>query len=123
MEKSLFEQAGGKYEWHGDYLIPCLTYTAEEKPIGVWGQRRLQYLKHHRQTVYMELLTSGQLNRHLDSIDRQAKEMLSRMVKRMAEREGVTEQLKAADQMEWVGRMNNIRNRAMEVVYNDLIYS
>ena len=123
MEKSLFEQAGGKYEWHGDYLIPCLTYTAEEKPIGVWGQRRLEYLKHHRQTVYTELLTSGQLNRHLASIDRQAKEMLSRMVKRMAEREGVTESLKATDPMAWVRKMNNLRAAAQETVLTEVIYA
>lgn len=88
----------------------------------MWGQRHRRYLKEHRRATYAPLLTSGKLNGYLADIDRQAKEMFLRLVKQMAEMEGVTEQLKADDQMEWVGRMNNIRNRAMEIVNSELIY-
>ncbi|HIU35971.1 MAG TPA: TnpV protein, partial [Candidatus Fimenecus excrementigallinarum] len=113
MEKSLFEQTGGTYRQVGDYLLPNLTLSEEEqKPIGIWGQRHARHLKQHHKILYYNLLTSGKLNAHLAEIDRQAEEMFFRLVKQMAEREGVTEQLKAQNQMEWVGRMNNIRNRA-----------
>ena len=90
--------------------------------IGVWGQRHLRYIKQHRKVLYLNLLTSGKLNGYLADIDRQAEDMFCRLVKQMAEREGVTEQLKADNQMEWVGRMNNIRSRATEIVNTDLIY-
>ncbi len=124
MEQSLFEQMGGKYERQGDYLLPCLTLPAEEEqPVGIWGQRHGRFLKEHHRILYYSLLTDGKLNSYLANVDRQAEELFSRLVKHMAEREGVTEVLKARDQMAWVGRMKNIRNRAMEIVNNSLIYT
>lgn len=124
MVKTIFEQMGGTYEQQGDYLIPCLTLpTEEEKSIGIWGQRHLRYLKTHCKITYTNLLTSGKLNSYLVDINEQAEDMFSRLVKHMAECEGVTEKLKAENQMEWVGRMNNIRSRATEIVNNDLIYN
>ena len=124
MEKSLFEQLGGTYTRVGNYLLPNLTLSEEEqKPIGIWGQRHARYLKQNHKVLYCNLLTSGKLNAHLAEIDRQAEEMFFRMVKQMAEREGVTEQLKAQNQMEWVGRMNNIRNGVAEIVYAKIIFS
>lgn len=123
MEKSLFEQLGGTYTQAGDYLLPNLTIPEEEqKPIGIWGQRHARYLKQHHRILYYNLLTSGKLNAHLAEIDQQAEEIFFRLIKQMANREGVTEQLKAKNQMEWVRRMNNIRNRAMEIVYTKVIY-
>ena len=95
----------------------------ERQPIGVWGQRHLRYIKQNRKGLYLNLLTSGKLNSYLAEIDQQAEDMFFRLVKQMAEREGVTEQLKADNQMEWVGRMNNIRNRVTEVVNHDIIYT
>lgn len=122
MEKSLFEQMGGTYTQQGDYILPNLTLpTKEKQPIGIWGQRHLRYIKQHRKVLYLNLLTSGKLNGYLADIDKQAEEMFSRLVEQMAELEGVTEQLKADNQMEWVGRMNNIRNRVTEIIYRDLI--
>lgn len=124
MVKTIFEQMGGTYEQQGDYLIPCLTLpTEEEKSIGVWGQRHLRYLKTHRKITYTNLITSDKLNSYLVDIDEQAEDMFSRLVKHMAEREGVTEKLKAENQMEWVWLMNNIRNRATEIVTANLIYN
>ena len=124
MAKTIFEEMGGKYERQGDYLIPCLTVSAEEEqPIGIWGQRHLRYLKQHRKGLYSELLTSGKLNSYLADIDRQAEEMFPRLVKELAEKEGVTEALKAENLMLWVQKMNSIRSAAMEVVSNDLIYA
>ncbi len=125
MAKTIFEEMGGTYVRQGDYLIPCLTLPVEKenKPIGVWGQRHKRYLKEHNRVLYTTLFTSGKLNSYLADIDEQAEEMFSRLVKQMAEREGVTEQLKAADQMTWVGVMNNIRNRATEVVDIELSYT
>ena len=123
MTKTIFEEMGGTYTQVGDYLLPDLKLPQEEQqPIGVWGQRHRRYLKEHRRGSYATLLTSGKLNGYLADIDRQAEEMFLRLVKQMAEAEGVTEALKAADPMEWVGRMNNIRNRAMEIVNGELIY-
>ena len=123
MEKSLFEQNGGTYRQVGDYFLPNITLPEEEnEPIGIWGQRHLRYLKQHRKILYTNLLTSGKLNNHLAEIDKQATDMYFRLVKQLAEQEGITEALKAENQMEWVGRMNNIRNRAEEVVYNEIIY-
>ena len=95
----------------------------EQQPIGVWGQRHLRYIKQNRKALYLNLLTRGKLNGYLAALDKQAEEMFSQLVKQMAEREGVTEQLKADNQMEWVRRMNNIRHRATEIVNRDLIYA
>ena len=124
MEKSLFEQNGGTYHQVGDYLLPNITIPEEEtEPIGIWGQRHLRYLKQHRKVLYTNLLTSGKLNSHLADIDKQAENMFSRLVKEMAKKQGITEQLKATDQMAWVGRMNNIRNAATEIVNTELIFT
>lgn len=124
MEKTLFEQMGGTYEQQGDYLIPCLTLpTEEEKPIGIFGQRHLRYLKEHRRIVYVNLLTSGKLNSYLADIDEQAQEMLFRLVEQMKRAQGITEQLKAENALEWTGRMNNIRACAMEIVNKEIIYA
>lgn len=124
MAKTIFEKMGGTYTQVGDYLLPNLELPEEEQqPIGVWGQRHRRYLKEHRRATYATLLTGGKLNDYLADIDRQAEELFSRLVKQMAEAEGVTETLKAANQMEWVGRMNSIRSRAMEIVNNELIYT
>ena len=124
MEKVIYDEKNGLwYELQGNYYIPCLKLPEEEQqPIGVWGQRHLRYIKQNRRALYLNLLTSGKLNGYLADIDKQAEDMLSRLVKQMAEREGVTEKLKADNQMEWVGRMNNIRSRATEIVNKDLIY-
>ena len=124
MEKSLFGQLGGTYSRMGDYLLPNITLPEqEERPIGVWGQRRLQYLKQHRRISYTNLLVSGKLNEHLADITEQAEDMFARLIKQMAEREGVTEKLKVENQMEWVGKMNNIRNRATEIVNAEIVYT
>ena len=124
MAKTIFEEMSGAYVRQGDYLLPCLSLPAEKenKPIGVWGQRHLRYLKQHRKVLYTNLLTSGKLNSYLADIDAQAEDMFLRLVEQMAEREGLTEQLKAENQMEWVGRMNNIRSKAMEIINAELIY-
>lgn len=120
--KSIFEQSGGTYTMQGDYRLPNLTLPAEEeRPIGVWGQRRLNYLKHHGKVLYFNLLTSGKLHSHLADTEEQAQELFYRLVKEYAEKEGVTEQLKAADQMAWVRKMNNIRERATEVVNSEVV--
>ena len=122
MEKSLFEQIGGTYSQVGDYLLPNLTLPKEEKPIGIFGQRHARYLKQHHKVIYYNYLTSGKLNAYLADIDEQAENMFSRLVNEMAERQSVTERLKAADQLAWVGKMNNLRNRAAEIVNADLIF-
>ena len=122
--KSLFEQMGGTYREENGYLIPNLTLPDEEQvEIGVWGQRHLRYIKQHRKALYLNQLTSGKLNGYLADLDKQAEEMFSQLVKQMAEREGVTEQHKADNQMEWVARMNNVRSRATETVNHDIIYN
>ncbi len=125
MKNRIYDEKNGLwYEKQGDYYIPCLSLPEEEqKPVGIWGQRHLRYIKQHRRVFYANLLTSCKLNSYLADIDEQAEEMFSRLVKQMAECEGVTEQLKTIDQMAWVGAMNNIRSRAEEVVYTNLIYS
>ena len=124
MAKTIFEEMGGTYTQIGDYLLPDLELPEEkQQPIGVWGQRHRRYLKEHRRATYATLLTSGKLNSYLADLDRQAEELFLRLVKQMAEAEGVTEQLKASNQMEWVSRMNNIRSRAMEIVNCELIYT
>ena len=125
MEKVIYDEKNGLwYELQGDYYIPCLKSPEEEQqPIGVWGQRHLRYIKLHRKVLYLNLLTSGKLNGYLAELDKQAEEMFSQLVKQMAECEGVTEKLKADNQMEWVGRMNNIRNRAIEAVNTDVVFA
>lgn len=121
--KTLFEQQGGTYIMQGDYRLPnLLPPTEEERPIGVWGQRRLNYLKHHRKVLYYNLITSGKLHSHLADVEEQAQELFFRLVKEHAEKEGITEQLKATDQMTWVQRMNNIQERVSEVVYFEVVY-
>ena len=125
MEKYKFDENNGLwYELQGDYYLPCLKLPEEEQAyIGIWGQRHLRYLKEHRRVRYANLLTSGKLNGYLVDIDRQAEEMFERLVKQMAECEGVTEQLKAASSMEWVRKLNSIRNRAVEITNSELIYA
>ena len=125
MTKTIFEEMGGAYVRQGDYFIPCLTLPAEKetKPIGVWGQRHKRYLREHKRATYTTLLTSGKLNSYLADIDEQAEEMFFRLVEQMAEREGVTEQLKAEQPMEWIGLMNNIQACAREIVNNEIIFS
>ena len=121
--KTLFEQHAGTYTMQGDYRLPNLTVEeTDTRPIGVWGQRRLNYLKHHRKVLYYNLLTSGKLHSHLADIEEQAQELFSRLVKEYAEKEGLTEQLKATDQMKWVQRMNNIREHVTEAVYSDVVF-
>lgn len=123
MEKFITdERTGLKYELVRDYYLIAGEDEPEGKPIGIWGQRRLRYIREHKKILYSELLTSGRLNDYLAELDESAEAMFSRLVKELAEKEGVTEALKAQDQMAWVQAMNNIRNRAAEVVYNDLIY-
>lgn len=123
MAKTIFEEMGGTYVRQGDYFIPCLTLPAEKKmkPIGVWGQQHKRYLKQNHRVLYMNLLTSGNLNNYLGDIDEQAEEMFSRLVNQMAEHEGVTEELKIENQMLWVQRMNSVCNRANEIVSAEII--
>lgn len=124
MTGTLFEQLGGTYTQIGDYLLPDLSLPAEkdDRPIGIWGQRRLRYLKQYHKVIYYNLLTSGKLHSHLADTEEQAQQLFLRLVKELAEKEGITEQLKSADNMVWVRRMNNIRNRAAEMVNNEVIY-
>ena len=123
MAKSLFEELGGKYERQGDYLIPCLTVPAEEEQaIGIWGQRHLDYLKQYRKVTYTNLLTSGRLNAYLADINRQAQERFELIETQMRSAEGVSEELKRQNPMEWVRHCNNIRNRAAEIIKQELIY-
>ena len=122
MTKTIFEEMGGTYIRVGDYFLLDLKLPeTETQSIGIWGQRHKRYLKEHKRLFYSNLLTSGKLNSYLADIDRQAEEMFSRLVKQMAECEGVTEQLKAENQLEWVGKMNNIRSRAVEIIDVELI--
>ena len=124
MKKTIFEEMGGTYIRHGDYLIPCLTLPEEEQRfIGVWGQRHLRYLKEYRRSVYLNLLTSGRLNDYLADIEEKAQERFERVVEQMKQAHGITEQLKAENQMEWVARMNNIQSCAREIVDREIIYN
>ena len=125
MEKYITdERTGMRYELVGDYyLIAGEDEPEEQQPIGVWGQRHLRYLKKYHRVVYANLLTGGKLNSYLADIDRQAQDMFERLVKQMTECEGVTEQLKSADQMDWVHRMNHIRNQAMEIVHSTILFA
>ena len=121
--KTLFEQLGGTYTMQGDYRLPNLTVEENDtRPIGVWGQRRLHYLKHHRKILYYNLLTSGKLHAHLADIEEQAQSLFSRLVKEHTDKEGLTEQLKTTDQMKWVQKMNNIRERVTETIYSDVVF-
>lgn len=125
MEKYIFDERNGLwYELQGDYYIPCLKLPEEEQlPIGVWGQRHLRYIKQYRKIFYANLMTTGQLNSHLADIDRQAEEVFNELVRKYAKTLGVTEQLKAENQMKWVSLMNNIRACATETVNRDIIYA
>lgn len=125
MAKTIFEEMGGTYVRQGDYNLHCLSLPAEKesKSVGVWGQRHLRYLKQYRKVLYTNLLTSGKLNSYLADIDEQAEEMFSRLVKQLTEKENITEKLKAENQMLWVQKMNNIRNRATEIVNTEVIYA
>ncbi|WP_270430608.1 TnpV protein [Anaerostipes hominis (ex Lee et al. 2021)] len=124
MKKTIFEEMGGTYIRHGDYLIPCLILQEEEeqREIGVWGQRHLRYLKEYRKVVYVNLLTSGRLNDYLADIEEQAQERFERVVEQMKQEQGITEQLKAENQMEWIARMNNIQACAREIVDREIIF-
>lgn len=118
------EQNGVKYIRVGDYLIPDLALPAEDqKPIGIWGQRHLRYIKQYKKGLYLELKASAKLNAYLADIDTEAKELFSRLVKELAEKEGVTEELKTSNQMLWVALMNNIRERVMELVNHQIIFT
>lgn len=121
--KILFEQLGGNYTMQGDYRLPNLT--AEEtdtRPIGVWGQCRLHYLRHHRKVLYYDLLTSGKIHSHLADTEEQAQELFARLTTDLADKEDITEQLKSTDQMKWVQKMNNIRKQTIEVVNAEIIF-
>ena len=125
MSKTIFEEMGGTYTRVGDYYLPNLKLPEEEKQanIGVWGMRHQRFLKENNRVLYANLMTSGKLVTYLDDIERQATTMFLRLVKELAEKENVTEELKATDQMLWVRKMNNIRNRATEIVNAELIYT
>lgn len=124
MAKSIFEEMGGTYEMQGDYLIPCLTLpTEKEQAIGLFGQRHLRHLKEHHRITYTNLLTSGRLNAYLADIDRRAQERFETLTEQMKQAQGITEQLKAETALEWIGRMNNIRACAMEIVNEEIIYN
>ena len=122
--KSLFEQMGGTYREENGYLIPNLTLPEEEQvEIGIWGQRHLEYIKHHRKGFYTSLAIGCEINRYLADVNKQAEELFDTLIKEFKQTEGITEQLKADNQLEWVGRMNNIRQRATEIVNAELIYA
>ena len=124
MKKTIFEEIGGIYIRHGEYLIPCLTLQEEEQRfVGVWGQRHLRYLKEHKRTVYITLLTSGKLNSYLADIEEQVENMYWWLVKKYVDRQGVTEQMKAEKPCEWISRMSNIQACVREVVNTELIYA
>lgn len=124
MKKTIFEEMGGTYIRHRDYLIPCLTLPEEEEQrfIGVWRQRHKYYLKEHKRAVYITLLTSDRLNSYLADIEEQAQEHFERIVEQMKQAQGITEQLKVDDTLEWIGRMNNIQACAREIVDKEMIY-
>lgn len=123
MAKSFFEETGGRYEKQGDYLIPCLTLpTEKETIIGVWGQRHLRYLREYKRVTYANLLTSGTLHSYLADIDMQAQERFETLIEQMKQAQDITEQLKAENALEWVGRMNNIQACAREIVNEEIIF-
>ena len=118
--KSTYETMGGKYQQNSDYLLPNFE-VPECLKVGVWGERRRKYLREHQKALYTAMMLSDTLNAHLEEVNHTATEMYDRLTSQLAEQEGITEQLKAANQMEWVQQMNNIRNRAAEVVWKELI--
>ena len=123
MAKTIFEEMGGTYTQIGDYLLPDLELPEkEQQPIGVWGQRHLRYIREHRKVFYIKLLTSGKLQSHLADVEEQAQELFDHLMKQRAEREGITEKLKADNQMEWVGRMSNLRSAVTETVNAEVIF-
>ena len=125
MDKYIYDNSNGLwYELQGDYYIPCLVLPAEkeERHIGVWGQRHLRYIREHRKVFYIKLLTSGKLQSHLADVEEQAQELFDHLMKQRAEREGITEKLKADNQMEWVGRMSNLRSAVTETVNAEVIF-
>ena len=121
MTQAVFEQMGGNYARQGDYELPAVKLPPEEVHVGIWGQRYRRWLKANHRVLYYNLLTAGKLDRQLAEADERAEDMFLRLVEEMAEREGVTESLKASDMMAWVGRMNNIRQRATEIVTDDIL--
>ena len=125
MENRIYDENNGLwYARQGEYYLPELALPPEEeKPIGIWGQRHLRYLKEHKQLVYINLLTSGRLNEYLASVNEQVEDLFSRLVREYAERQGVTERLKEENQLLWVKKMNNIRACVREVVESEIIYS
>ena len=125
MEDRIYDEKNGLwYAKQGNYYLPELALPPEEeKPIGIWGQRHLQYLKEYKQFVYLDLLTSGRLNEYLASVDEQAEDMFSRLVKEYTDRQGVTEQLKAENQLLWIQKINNIQSCVREVVNSEMIYN
>lgn len=125
MDKYIFDESNDLwYERQDDYYIPCLTIPAEEEQtIGLWGQRHLQYIKKHRKALYTSLQSSGKLNRYLADIDQQAQERLDTIIQQLAQIQGITEELKAVNQMAWTGRMNNMRASAIEIVNQEIIYT
>ena len=124
MTDTLFEQLGGTYTQQGDYLLPNLTLPAEKETgnIGVWALRHKRYLKHHHKVLYYNLLTSGKLHSHLADTEKQAQQLFLRLVKDFAEKENVTEELKATDMILWAQKMNNIRNRANKIVNEEVVF-
>ena len=118
--KSTYETMGGQYQQNGDYLLPNLE-VPESTEVGVWGERRRKYLRKNQKALYTAMMLSDTLNAHLEEVDRTATEMYDRLISQLAEQEGITEQLKTTNQMEWVQQMNNVRNRAAEVVWKELI--
>ncbi len=124
MEKTIFEEMGGTYHEENGYFIPNLSLPPEEEtPIGIWGQRHKRYLKEHRNATYTTLLTSGKLNTYLADINEQAQERFERLVKQLKQAQGITEQLKADNALEWIGRLNNIQTCAMEIVNKEIVYA
>jgi len=124
MEKTIFEEMGGTYHEENGYFIPNLSLPPEEEtPIGIWGQRHKRFLKEHRKATYTTLLTSGKLTTYLAEVDQQAQERFERLIEQMKQAQGITEQLKAENALEWAGRMNNIRACAMEIVNEEIIYA
>ena len=124
MLKTIFEKMGGEYERQGEYLMPCISIPAEEEqPIGIWGQRHLEYLKQHRKVTYTNLLTSGKLNTYLADINRQAQERFERLIEDMKQAQGITERLKEENSLEWTGRINNIKACTREIVEKEIIYT
>ncbi|MFQ6875322.1 MULTISPECIES: TnpV protein [Bacillota] len=126
MDKYIYDESNGLwYELQGDYYIPCLTLPTEKehKPIGLWGQRHKRYLQEHNKIFYTTLLTSGKLNEYLVDVDKQTKEHFERLVEQMKQSQGITEQLKSENALEWVQRMNNIRACAKEIVEKEIIFT